>query len=290
MLASAVARPAHRRHGGLRVRRLPCSPLGAVVTAVARTPGAAALVIAPRRVARHARVASRLVALGCERAPRAACGDGAPARGRELLSALGVLRARWRATAPRSSRSCRRASSPTTGSPRPRTWSQVRKARLFVYNGAGFEPGADRLLKEIAGSGALPVNTHRADSRWPHGDPHVWLDPVLAQAQVDAIRAGARAGGSGRREPALRRARRRLQGQARGAPRRRSRPGSASARAARRGASHAAFAYLARRYRLNQVPVTRARARVRAEPRRAGPPRALRPQGRTRGTSSSRPW
>jgi len=42
--------------------------------------------------------------------------------------------------------------------PSPQDVAQVRRARVFVYNGAGFEQVADRLLKEIAGGGPLAVN------------------------------------------------------------------------------------------------------------------------------------
>jgi zinc transport system substrate-binding protein len=150
--------------------------------------------------------------------------------------------------------------------PTPQDVVQVRKARLFVYNGAGFEQAADRLLKEIAGAGPLAVNVTAGiplleapgEARGPRDkdhprDPHVWLDPVLAQAQVDAITAGlVQADPEGRAGYAER----------------------AAAYEAKLAAlhgdfevglrecvrrdvvtSHTAFTYLARRYRLNQVPV-----------------------------------
>jgi zinc transport system substrate-binding protein len=153
--------------------------------------------------------------------------------------------------------------------PSPRDVVEVQRARLFVYNGGGFEQMADRLLKEIAGKGPLAVNTtegialldakaaghdHRHDKAKDHGkDPHVWLDPLLAQRQVDAIAAGlAQVDAAGKA----------------------AYEANATAYKARLAAlhdafekglkdcvrrdvvtSHAAFAYLARRYRLNQVPV-----------------------------------
>ena len=150
--------------------------------------------------------------------------------------------------------------------PTPQDVIQVRKARLFVYNGAGFEQAADRLLKEIAGSGPLPVNTtagialleapghaHGGRDKDHARDPHVWLDPVLAQAQVDAITAGlVQADPEGRTGYAERAAAYKAKLAALHAD------FEAGLReCARRDVvtSHAAFTYLARRYRLEQVPV-----------------------------------
>jgi zinc transport system substrate-binding protein len=150
--------------------------------------------------------------------------------------------------------------------PTPQDVIQVRKARLFVYNGAGFEQAADRLLKELAGTGPLAVNTTagiplleapgearggrpRAHPR----DPHVWLDPVLAQAQVDAITAGLiQADPEGRAGYTDRAAAYRAKLAALHAE------FEAGLRdCARRDVvtSHTAFTYVARRYRLTQIPV-----------------------------------
>jgi zinc transport system substrate-binding protein len=94
--------------------------------------------------------------------------------------------------------------------PTPQDIVQLQKARLFVYNGAGLEPWVDKLRKEILGKGTVVVRTTekvallKAEAERGHGDeaakkghahkdeldPHVWLDPLRAQAQVEAIRAG----------------------------------------------------------------------------------------------------
>jgi zinc transport system substrate-binding protein len=156
--------------------------------------------------------------------------------------------------------------------PSPQDIVQVQKARLFIYNGAGLEPWVDRLTREVRGGAAAVVKTtekinlltgaqphdhgpkgtqahaHRAEP-----DPHVWLDPVRAQAQVEAIRAGL-----ARIDPA-------------GAPVYAANTQAYQARLAALDAtfaaglkqcarrdlvtSHAAFAYLAGRYRLTQVPI-----------------------------------
>lgn len=79
---------------------------------------------------------------------------------------------------------------PHAWEPTPGVIRALRDSDLFIYNGAGLEPWAERLLTSadapqlhaVAASAALGV----ADE---HADPHVWLDPVLAQQQVTAIAA-----------------------------------------------------------------------------------------------------
>jgi len=143
--------------------------------------------------------------------------------------------------------------------PSPQDVAQVRRARVFVYNGAGFEPWAEKLIKEAAGPSTMVVAASTGLTVPRTGgdggmDPHVWLDPVLAQRAVEVIRAALE-----RSDPG---------GQA-----------TYSANAAAYGAklaaldarfdaglrnctrrdvvvSHAAFGYLTRRYRLEQIAVT----------------------------------
>lgn len=85
----------------------------------------------------------------------------------------------------------------------------LNKARVLLYNGAGFEPWVEKLLPTLPGS-VERVNTTagfpllerphdrevepqaktggRKDGPQAEGlDPHVWVDPVLAQRQVDHI-------------------------------------------------------------------------------------------------------
>jgi zinc transport system substrate-binding protein len=78
-------------------------------------------------------------------------------------------------------------------------------ARVLVYNGAGFEPWVEKLLPALPDSlervdttAGLPLLEGRADDS-AHGtagrgrreaaraDPHVWLDPLLAQRQARRI-------------------------------------------------------------------------------------------------------
>jgi zinc transport system substrate-binding protein len=136
--------------------------------------------------------------------------------------------------------------------PSPQDMAEVRRARLFVYNGAGLEPWADKVKGEVDAKTTTVVS---AATGIPlvGGDPHVWLDPILARSEVEAIRAALTRLDPGGAEVYA---------------------GQAKAFAAKLDAlderfvaglrdcarrevvvSHAAFGYLTRRYGLEQVPV-----------------------------------
>jgi zinc transport system substrate-binding protein len=143
--------------------------------------------------------------------------------------------------------------------PSPQDVAQVRRARVFVYNGAGFEPWADKLIKEAAGSATVVVAASAGLTVASTGadggtDPHVWLDPMLAKGEVDAIRAALErsdsAGKSAYETKAAAYGARLADLDGRFAAGLRD--------CARREVvvSHAAFGYLTRRYRLEQIAVT----------------------------------
>jgi zinc transport system substrate-binding protein len=76
--------------------------------------------------------------------------------------------------------------------PSARDIAALSGVRLLIYNGAGFEPWVDRLLPalppsvvRVKATAGLPLATIGGAP-----DPHVWLDPVLAQRQADAILRG----------------------------------------------------------------------------------------------------
>lgn len=71
--------------------------------------------------------------------------------------------------------------------PTPKDLAALQKAQLFVYIGAGFEGWAGQVLGSLSRPGptALPVTEGMA---LRDGDPHAWLDPVLAQEMVGRIR------------------------------------------------------------------------------------------------------
>ena len=81
--------------------------------------------------------------------------------------------------------------------PTPRDVIALQKARVVVYNGAGFEPWLQRLLPQlpprvvrVKASEGIPLVTRTAGAERGATDPHVWLDPVLARRQVGNIAAG----------------------------------------------------------------------------------------------------
>ena len=139
--------------------------------------------------------------------------------------------------------------------PAPRDVSQVRQAAVFVHTGTPLDGWAEKLLADLRGRRVV-VNVRGGLGVLTVGgitDPHLWLDPTLARAQVLAI-----AGGLEQADPAGREV------YAENAKAFVARLDALDlefaaglADCARREVvtSHAAFAYLARRYRLTQVSV-----------------------------------
>lgn len=83
---------------------------------------------------------------------------------------------------------------------------EVAKADLFVYNGLGLEPFAEKLEKTLKDENVKIINASKGlelpaskDHEHEHGhsdkenghhnqDPHVWLDPTLAMQQAEKIK------------------------------------------------------------------------------------------------------
>ena len=157
--------------------------------------------------------------------------------------------------------------------PAPQDIIRVQRAKLFVYNGAGLEPWVEKLLRDAKARGTAvvratervallagdrPGHEHAATPGAPKGDthavdPHVWLDPVRAQAQVEAIRAGL-----AKADPAN------AASYAANAQAYRTKLAALDMafatglkQCARRDfvTTHSAFSYLARRYGLTQIPI-----------------------------------
>lgn len=82
--------------------------------------------------------------------------------------------------------------------PTPQDIVSVHRAKLFVYNGAGLEAWATKVSPELTKGGTVVVEASRGlqllsktnDEQGGAYDPHVWLDPLLAAKQVNAIRDG----------------------------------------------------------------------------------------------------
>ncbi|MEE8402701.1 MAG: metal ABC transporter substrate-binding protein [Candidatus Hydrothermarchaeaceae archaeon] len=87
------------------------------------------------------------------------------------------------------------AASPHLYSPAPRDLARVQGAKLFVKIGLGFEFWAEDLARAIAGKSLTEVDTSEGvvvlqKSGHDHtiGNPHIWLDPVIAAEQVKRIK------------------------------------------------------------------------------------------------------
>lgn len=85
--------------------------------------------------------------------------------------------------------------SPETYDPKPSDLIALAHARLLIENGAGLERWLKKLLRSAAGpdlriivlSDGLPVAGRADPNDRESGNPHLWLDPVLAQAYVRKI-------------------------------------------------------------------------------------------------------
>ncbi|MDO9099098.1 MAG: metal ABC transporter substrate-binding protein [Candidatus Methanoperedens sp.] len=75
--------------------------------------------------------------------------------------------------------------------PGPRDIINIQSARIFVYNGAGFEPWVEETLKGVDPEKLVVVDfTKGIELLKEEGealDPHIWLDPVFVKNQVYLI-------------------------------------------------------------------------------------------------------
>lgn len=91
--------------------------------------------------------------------------------------------------------------------PTPRDIAKIHEADLFLYNGAGQEPWAERIEEELRKEGvkvmgmtekfslieaaaderAEEEETHEGQAEQHELDPHIWLDPVIALKEVEII-------------------------------------------------------------------------------------------------------
>ncbi len=152
--------------------------------------------------------------------------------------------------------------------PTPSDIRRIGAADLVVYNGSGFDPWVERALAATEADGRVVVEAGRGVSEISvesGGDPHVWLDPILAADQVRLIVDGlSRADSSNSsayeaRGEALTRELADLD--------RRFAIGLADCRRDSFVTSHDAFGHLARRYGLEQVPITGLSPDARPSPR-----------------------
>lgn len=145
--------------------------------------------------------------------------------------------------------------------PTPGEIVALKRAGVVIYNGAGFEPWLMRLLPEVPegtvivnATAGLPLIESHDDQARSGVDPHVWLDPVLAQRQVERIAQGLiHADPPGRPvyQENVKAVTRQLQEL-------HERFSTVLARCRRKEllTSHAAFGYLAKRYGLRQISIS----------------------------------
>lgn len=146
---------------------------------------------------------------------------------------------------------------------------KIKGAKLLVYQGSGLEPVDKLLAKDILGE-AVPVEAgkglvkvheeaaHKDDKKdkehdHDHQDVHVWLDPQLAQKEVEAIAAALVAADSGNADYYKKNAQGYIEQLK--ALDEEYKKGLANLSRKELVTSHTAFAYLAERYGLEQVGI-----------------------------------
>ena len=71
--------------------------------------------------------------------------------------------------------------------PTPGEIAEVYSAKLFIYQGGGFDSWAERLSSDLRARGVAVVSVMDGLGM-KNADPHIWLDLVLAQREADVIR------------------------------------------------------------------------------------------------------
>ncbi len=87
---------------------------------------------------------------------------------------------------------------PHSWEPSPRDIADLQNADLFIYCGAGLEPWVEQVISSLGEKGPIAIDSsrgidlahHESDNHHHGTDPHIWLDPIKAQQQVDNILAG----------------------------------------------------------------------------------------------------
>ena len=77
--------------------------------------------------------------------------------------------------------------------PTARDMIKMQTARIFIFNGSGLDPWAERVQGELKSRGVHILNMadHFDLLREERGlkyDPHIWLDPLLAIKEVELVR------------------------------------------------------------------------------------------------------
>ena len=165
--------------------------------------------------------------------------------------------------------------------PSPQDMAEIRRARLFVYNGAGLEPWADKAQGRDRQQGDRRRQRKRGNPARGRRSPRLARSLRSPAREVETIRAAlARLDPGGAEVYAAQ-----AKAFAAKLDALDERFAAGLRDCARRDVvvSHAAFGYLTRRYHLEQVPVMGLAPRVRAEPGRARRHRPARAAAQGRG-------
>lgn len=154
--------------------------------------------------------------------------------------------------------------------PTPKDMELIQKADVFIYNGGGFEGWVPDALKSTSQSKRVVVETiqgidlleapegeekaHESEGEeHTHLDPHVWLDPVLAQKQVTSIQEALMKADPTHQDAYQRNAAAYLEK----LKQLDQKFSTTLANIQRKEfvTQHAAFGYLAKRYHLKQIPI-----------------------------------
>jgi zinc transport system substrate-binding protein len=73
--------------------------------------------------------------------------------------------------------------------PTPRDIASIYKSDIFILNGAGLDAWAEKIVPELEKRGVKVLQMSEVIGPYSSdiADPHFWLDPVLAQKEVEAI-------------------------------------------------------------------------------------------------------
>lgn len=84
-------------------------------------------------------------------------------------------------------------SEPHEYEPTPKDLALIYDSKLFIYNGINLEGWVDKIIPDLINSNVKVVKASEGINTIGEGiksDPHIWLDPVLAQQMVVNIRNG----------------------------------------------------------------------------------------------------
>lgn len=77
-------------------------------------------------------------------------------------------------------------SEPHDFDPSPRDIAALQNAQVFIYNGVGLEARAPRVISELTKNGVRVIDAS-GGLELIINDPHVWLDPILVKQQVKNV-------------------------------------------------------------------------------------------------------